>query len=65
MTTSDRGRDGLALLQRAASIAGAQEEPDFAELRLLREGVQAGLLEEVSPSQAWPEIAECLMARSP
>jgi tRNA nucleotidyltransferase (CCA-adding enzyme) len=62
---SGRGHTGLTLLRRAASIGRAQEEPVFEELELLRGHVEAGALEDVSPSQAWPEFAECLMTRAP
>lgn len=62
---SGRSHIGLSLLRRAASIGRAPGEPDSEELEWLRERVEAGELEDVSPSEAWPEFAECLMTRAP
>ncbi len=59
------GHPGVSLLRQAASIGHAQAEPTFEELESLRERVKAGALEDVSPSDAWPEISDCLMAPSP
>jgi len=64
-SASGRAHIGLALLRRAASIGRAQAEPDVEELEMLRAGVRVGALDEVSPSQAWPEIAAGLMAPAP
>jgi tRNA nucleotidyltransferase (CCA-adding enzyme) len=62
---SGPGHIGLALLRREASIGRAQAEPDVEELETLRACVKAGALEDVSPSLAWPKIADCLMAPAP
>ncbi|ARN79918.1 tRNA nucleotidyltransferase [Methylocystis bryophila] len=62
---SDRDHTGLALLRAAARVGRAPSEADFVELEFWRERVEAGALEALSPSRAWPEIAECLMARAP
>lgn len=66
MTSSfDRDHTGLPLLRAAARVGRAPSEADFVELEFWRERVEAGALEELSPSRAWPEIVECLMARAP
>ena len=64
-TSSHSGKSGLALLKRAASMAWAPVDPEIETFASLRARIRAGELASVSPSRAWPEIAQCLMAPEP
>jgi tRNA nucleotidyltransferase (CCA-adding enzyme) len=64
-TISNRGESSLALLKRAATMARAPVEPEIESFASQRARIRAGELASVSPSQAWPEIAQCLTALEP
>lgn len=46
-------------------MARAPEEPEIEALASLRARIRGGALANVPPSQAWPEIAVCLMSEAP